>query len=198
MKNKLIYIGVFILVVFAQWFVPSQMILEHEDVATNGKVFKFSTSPIDPYDAFRGKYIQLNFKEDTGNVNTETKSLNYGDDIYVTFKDSSRFALVDSISINEPKNTSVYIKAKVSYVDNNYLGFVNSKGKRPVLSIHIIYPFERFYMNEIKAPKAETAYRENSRQTKDNVYALIAIKNGVGVVNDVIIDSKSIKDYVDN
>lgn len=198
MKNKSVYIGLFAFVVFAQWFVPAQMISDHEDVAATGKVFKFKTAPIDPYDAFRGKYVNLNFKENKGNITKETKSLNYGDDIYVTFKDSSGFALVEIISIKEPQNTSAYVKAKVDYVDNNYLGLVNLKTKRqPALAIHIDYPFERYYMNEIKAPKAETAYQENSRQAKDNMYANVAIKNGVGVVNDVIIDNKSIKDYVD-
>ena len=196
MKNKSVYIGVFALVVFAQWFVPAQMISEHEDVAANGKVLKFKTAPIDPYDVFRGKYIRLNFRDDTGDVTKETKALNYGDDIYVTFIDSSGYALVESVLVDEPKNNPVYVKAKVDYVENNMF-LLNSKVKRPMLAIHIDYPFDRYYMNEIKAPKAETAYRENNSEAKDNVYAQIAIKNGIGVVKDVIIDNKSIKDYVD-
>lgn len=196
MKNKSVYIVAFVLVVIAQWYVPAQMIGEHEDVATNGKVLKFITAPVDPYDAFRGKYIILNFKEDKGEITKETKALNYGDDIYVTFTDSSGYALVASVLTDEPKDNPVYVKAKVDYVDNNVF-LLNSKVKRPMVSIHIDYPFERYYMNEIKAPKAETAYRESNREAKDNVYAQIAIKNGVGVVKDVIIDNKSIKDYVD-
>ena len=176
MKNKSVYIGVFALVVFAQWFVPAQMISEHEDVAANGKV--------------------LNFRDDTGDVTKETKALNYGDDIYVTFIDSSGYALVESVLVDEPKNNPVYVKAKVDYVENNMF-LLNSKVKRPMLAIHIDYPFDRYYMNEIKAPKAETAYRENNSEAKDNVYAQIAIKNGIGVVKDVIIDNKSIKENVD-
>lgn len=196
MKNKSVYVAAFVLLVLAQWYVPAQMISEHEDVATNGEVLKFITAPVDPYDAFRGKYIILNFKEDKGKITKETKSLNYGADIYVTFTDSSGYALVESVLVDEPKDNPVYVKAKVDYIDNN-LFLLNSKVKRPRLNIHIDYPFERYYMNEIKAPKAETAYQESNRQEKDKVYAQIAIKNGIGVVKDVIIDNKSIKDYVD-
>ena len=74
MKTKLVYITAFVLIVLAQWYVPALMISEHEDVAANGKVLKFKTAPIDPYDAFRGKYIMLNFRDDKGKVTKETKA----------------------------------------------------------------------------------------------------------------------------
>ena len=195
MKNKSVYVAAFVLILIAQWYVPAQMISEHEDVAANGKVLKFKTAPVDPYDAFRGKYIILNFKENKGKITKETKALNYGDAIFVTFTDSAGYALVGAVLADEPKDTSVYVKAKVDYIDNNAF-LLNSKVKRPMVFIHINYPFERYYMNEKKAPKAETAYQESNRETKNNVYAQIAIKNGVGVVKDVLIDNKSIKDYV--
>jgi uncharacterized membrane-anchored protein len=194
MKNKSIYLILFIAVVIAQWLIPIVMISHQEDTLSTGKIFKFKTEPVDPYDAFRGKYISLRFKEDRAKINKETKKLNYGDAIFVTFIDSSGYALVDAVLVREPKDTQIYVKAKVSYVDNSIL--LNSKVKQPRFSIHINYPFERYYMNETKAPMAETAYRENNQQTKDNVYAQVAIKNGVGIVKDVIIDGVPIKDYV--
>jgi uncharacterized membrane-anchored protein len=197
MKNKSVYIIAFILIVIAQWLVPAQIISEHEDVAANGKVFRFKTAPVDPYDAFRGKYIILSFKENKGKITSQTKQLNYGDEIFVTFADSSGYALVESVSVEEPKNNQVYVKAKVDYIDNNFIFFNSKKQKNAAQAVHIDYPFERYYMNEIKAPKAETAYNESNRERKDNVYAEVAIKNGVGIVKDVIIDNIPIKDYVD-
>jgi uncharacterized membrane-anchored protein len=196
MRNRSVYIIAFVLIVVAQLWVPAQMISEHEDVAANGKVLKFKTAPIDPYDAFRGKYIILNFREDKGKITQGTKKLNYGDAIFVTFKDSSGYALVESVLADEPKGNPVYVKAKVDYIDNNFIFFNSKKEKNTAQSIHIDYPFERYYMNEAKAPKAETAYNRTNRDAKNNVYAEIAIKNGVGVVKDVIIENVSIKDYV--
>lgn len=195
MKNKSIYLILFIVVVIAQWLIPIQMINSQEDTLSTGKILKFKTEPVDPYDAFRGKYISLRFKENSAKTTKETKNLNFGDEIFVTFADSSGYALVDAVSVEEPKNNQIYVKAKVDYVDNNIF-ILNSKVKQPGLSIHINYPFERYYMNEAKAPKAETAYRENNQSTKDNVYAEVAVKNGVGIIKDVIIEGVPIKDYV--
>ena len=60
MSTKIIVIIAFIFMVFAQWYVPSKMILDREDILKNGEEFKFLTQPIDPSDPFRGKYITLN------------------------------------------------------------------------------------------------------------------------------------------
>ena len=56
MKTLYIFI-LFIIVVCAQLFVPSQMIFQQEDVLKTGTAFKFKTQPVDPSDPFKGKYI---------------------------------------------------------------------------------------------------------------------------------------------
>lgn len=197
MKNKTTYIILFILVVIAQWFVPMQMITEQEDVIATGKTLKFKTAPIDPYDAFRGKYIFLNFENNRVLATAETKKLNFNDEIFVTFKDSAGYALIQSVAITEPTTTSDYIKAKVDYVDNSiFVGNLDFDRGNSGIFLHINYPFERYYMNENKAKQAEKAYSIASRDLKENVYAEVAIKNGVGVIKDVFIDKIPIKEYV--
>lgn len=189
----------FILVVIAQLIVPIQMINIQEDVLTTGKILKFKTAPIDPYDAFRGKFIYLNFANDRIPVSIETRKLKYNDEIFVTFRDSAGYALPVSASKTEPASTSEYIKAKVDYVDNRaILKFNSAVNRRNRLFVYFDYPFNRFYMNEDKAPEAEKAYTAASRNLKENVYAEVAIKNGIGVVKEVFIDGIPIKDYVKN
>lgn len=196
MKNKYIFLIAFILIVIAQLVVPIQMISEQEDTISSGKILKFKTAPIDPYDAFRGKYIYLNFRDNKTAITKETQKLSNNDDIFVTFKDSAGYALVASVSVTEPKDTAEYIKAKVDYVDNMVtLKFIRNPNQNRQF-VYIDYPFDRYYMNEYKAPKAEQAYIENNKNIKNNVYAEVAIKNGVGVVKDVILDGVSIKEYV--
>lgn len=196
MKSKSILLIAFILVVIAQLLVPIQMIRNQEDILTTGKILKFKTAPIDPYDAFRGKFIYLDFADDKIPVNDDTRKLKYNDDIYVIFRDSSGYALPLSASLSEPNSSSVYIKAKVNYVDSRAIKINKSINHRDKLHVYIDYPFNRFYMNEHKAPEAEKAYNSANRNLKGNVYAEVAIKNGVGVVRDVFIDGISIKDYV--
>ncbi|UPT70597.1 MAG: GDYXXLXY domain-containing protein [Flavobacterium sp. JAD_PAG50586_2] len=198
MKSKSIVLIAFILVVIAQLFVPIQMINSQEDVLTTGKTLKFKMAPIDPYDAFRGKFIYLNFANDRIPVNNETRKLKYNDEIFVTFRDSAGYALPVSASKTKPVSTSEYIKAKVDYVDNRaVLKFNSAVNRSNRLYVYFDYPFNRFYMNEDKAPEAEKAYATASRDLKENVYAEVAIKNGIGVVKDVFIDSIPIKDYVE-
>lgn len=197
MKSKSILLIAFILVVVAQLFVPIQMISSQEDTLTTGKILKFKTAPVDPYDAFRGKFIYLNFANDKIAVNDETRKLKYNDDIFITFKDSAGYALPLSASLTEPNSTSEYIKAKVDYVDSRAnIKFNSSVNPHNRLFVYIDYPFDRFYMNEDKAPEAEKAYNNASGNLKENVYAEVAIKNGVGVIKNVYIDNIAIKDYV--
>jgi uncharacterized membrane-anchored protein len=179
--KKLLFIGFFALVVVAQWFIPLQMITEQEDILNTGKLYKFKTAPVDPYDAFRGKYIHLNY------ANTEVKVTNnekftYEDDVFVRLKDSSGYALIQSVSKKEP-NSGDYVKARVSYSNTNNF--------RQIIGIY--YPFDRFYMNENKAKSAETAYAEANQQPNQTTYALVAVKNGKAVIKDVLINNISVR-----
>src|SRR5690554_461138 len=65
MDNKKFLFIAFILVAIIQLAVPAKMIWDKENVLKSGKEFKFETAPVDPTDPFRGKYIALNYKENT-------------------------------------------------------------------------------------------------------------------------------------
>lgn len=180
-NNKITYFLFFVAAVVAQWFVPMQMIYRQEDILSTGKVFKFKTAPVDPYDAFRGKYIYLNYDQTTVSV-PNLKKYKSNDEIFVLLKDSAGYALATSISKIQPKSGD-YVKAKIGWVDQ----------LNPRKLISIEYPFNRFYMNEYKAKPAETAYAESNRNPNTITYALIAVKEGEAIVKDVLINDISIK-----
>ncbi|MFV8340788.1 GDYXXLXY domain-containing protein [Flavobacterium sp. XS2P39] len=181
MKNKKTLFLVFILVVLAQLFVPLQMIFSQEDIIRTGKEFKFQTAPIDPYDPFRGKYITLFFKEREITVKNATK-WTPGETVFATIITSKNgFAKITSISKSKPKNSESYLKLKIGFALNND-------------KIAIDFPFNRFYMNEKSAPKAEKIYQEFSMKKKNETYAVVAVKNGESVLKDIRINEVSIKD----
>jgi uncharacterized membrane-anchored protein len=181
MKNKKITLLIFALVVVAQLFVPLQMIFNQEDIIKTGKEFKFQTAPIDPYDPFRGKYITLFFKERDITVRNATKWIS-GETVFATINtDKKGFAKISSISKIKPVNSDSYLKLKIGFALNND-------------KIAIDFPFNRFYMNEYIASKAEKIYQEFSIKKKNETYALVAIKNGEAVIKDVRINEVSIKD----
>jgi len=184
MKNKYILITLFFFVVIAQVFVPSQMIYNQEEILNNGKIFKFQCEPIDPSDPFRGKYITLNFKETAIKVKS-SKDWKNNETVFakiITSKDG--FAKIQSISKSKPTDNSTYLKLKVDYI-NNY----DNECK-----IYLDFPFNRFYMNENKAKKAEEVYAESTIDSTKIAYALVATKNGEAVIKDVLIDNISINE----
>ena len=48
--------------VMVHLYVPAKMIFNKEAVLAQGKDYRFKTAPIDPYDPFRGKYIDLYYE----------------------------------------------------------------------------------------------------------------------------------------
>lgn len=184
MNRKKIATLVFILAIIAQWFVPSKMIWEKERVIATGRIFKFKTAPIDPVDPFRGRYIHLQFESDTFKVTDKTQWC-INEDVYVCLSnDSLGYATVKTISKKEPENTTDYVKAKIRFISDD---------KQKVLTIR--YPFENYYMEESKAPKAEKIYRNASIQQRITGYALVYVKSGESALKDVIVKGKSLTEY---
>ena len=181
MLSKKIILPLFIVVALLQLYVPASMILEREEVLETGKKFKFKTAPIDPNDPFRGKYITLSF--DRRSIPVEVDSIwKPREEVFVTIaEDKEGFAYPVAVS-KEPFDTPYYIKASVV---NSYDG-----------KVRVNYYFNRFYMEEYKAPEAETTYHQAQRDTATIAYALVAIKNGEAVLKDVFIDDVPIGEVV--
>lgn len=185
MKTKYIFI-LFIVVAFVQLAIPAQMIFKQEAVLENGVAYKFKTRPIDPSDPFRGKYITLDF--DINSFKTKDSLWERNEDILVYLAtDSLGYAKIDTISRSIlPNNSKDYVKAK-AYWYSNY-----SK------SVSIRFPFDKYYMKETKAYNAELAVRDRQLDSlPNNTHALVYVNEGEAVLEDVIIDDMSIKDYVD-
>lgn len=183
MNAKKLTLTAFILVVLAHWYVPAKMILDRETVLSSGTEYKFRTAPLDPSDPFRGKYITLRFNDTRYPLPTGAE-WNPGEDAYVSLTtDREGFATIRSVSKKAPHRDTDYVKAKVNYVTND-----------SVNTILLEYPFDRFYMEEAKAPRAERVYNESLRDTTKQTYALVSIKGNTAVLKDVLIDGISIRE----
>lgn len=184
MKTKYIFM-LFILVALVQLAIPAQMIFSQEAILKQGVAYKFKTRPVDPSDPFKGKYITLNFE--LNSFKTEDSLWFRGDDVFVYLKtDTLGYAKIDTISkVILPHNSKDYVKANA---------FWYSKGTK---ALSIRFPFDKYYMKETKAYAAEVAVRNRQRDTLPNhTHALVYVQDGEAVLDDVIIDNISIKDYV--
>jgi uncharacterized membrane-anchored protein len=185
MNKKHLYTGLFAIMVIAQIYVPASMIIQKESTLTSGIPYKFKTAPIDPNDPFRGKYITLGFDADRFHVRDD-ETWQMGETVYVNLDtDSLGYAMIRSISRHDLDDKSDYIKARA--------GYLTGHGNDILL---IEYPMERFYMEESKAYEAEMAYRESQIDTNQVAYAIVRVKAGDAVVEDVLIDGVSVRELV--
>lgn len=90
-----------IILIVVQLFVPIFMIANQYDILKNGEEVKFETKPVDPYDAYRGRYVSIWVDR-----NTQQKGV-YG----LLSVDENGFAKVESIQDTKPES-GLYIKSK--------------------------------------------------------------------------------------
>jgi uncharacterized membrane-anchored protein len=182
--NKLIFI-LFGAMCIAQWVVPGMMMYNSETVIADGKEFKFKTEPIDPSDPFRGKYITLEFEADFILLE-DSVTFRPGQKIFVTFADDAAgYAKPVEISETEP-DAEYYLQTTVAYVTNF----------RSNHRVQFELPFDRFYLEESKAQRAEDLYREAQRDTVQVAYAVVSLGSGQAVIKDVVINGQPILDLL--
>jgi len=188
MKNKKIVFALFIIVMAAQLAVPAKMILSQERILKTGTAFKFKTIPLDPSDPFRGKYIRLNFIEDTFEIKNED-NWTRNEKVYVIIANNDNgFATIKNVVKEKPSSEIHFITSSVKSV--------NSYGETKNITIE--YPFERFYMEEFKAKPAEDAYRDSFEKENTTAYALVYVKNGEAVLENVFINNVPIQIMIQN
>lgn len=187
MKNSMLLLTAFVLICGVQLYVPASMILEMENVVKTGVEYKFKTAPVDPTDPFRGKYVTLRFDNNDIRVEDTTTNWYFYKEVFVQVtNDADGFAKIADVSVDPFDNKTDYFKA---WIHSTYV----SNGQT---ELTINYPFNRYYMEESKAPEAEKAYAQVQWDTSRVAYALVNVKKGKAVLKDVLIDGIPIKEYV--
>lgn len=184
MKKRLIPI-LFACLVLIQLYVPISMIMQHELTLKNGTQYKFIVRPMDPYDAFRGRYVYIN-AEDAKVPVAEGEKLLYNQAVYVSVeKGSDGFANMTRVSALKPERGD-YFKTKLRYGIPAYAGSM----------AEVNLPFERYYMEEKLAPEAEKAFFELSRVNRGDVYVTVRILGGTAVLERLYMKGLPVEEYI--
>jgi uncharacterized membrane-anchored protein len=180
MKKELV-VGLFAGLIAVQIGLPVSMIAKRESTLRDGAIFRFKTAPVDPYDAFRGRYVAI--RAEINKVKKpEGMNLKYGQKVYAQLTvDEKGFAQVSQIAMQKPKD-SAYLTASVTYPTGNDIG--------------LNLPIDRYYMEEKAAPRAEQAYREHSRRDKQDAYVVVRVKDGFAVIEGLYVGDQRIEDAV--
>lgn len=185
MNSKTVF-GLFVAVAVAQVAVPVGQIWKHEDILRTGTPYKFRTAPVDPYDAFRGRYVALNYA-DTVAPERSGDHLTYRQPAYVTLeKDAAGFARFTELSA-QPPATGDYLRVQYAYREGT-----NQTAR-------FTLPFDKFFMQETQAPRAERAYWEhgNRRGQTNHTYVVARIKAGRGVIEELYIQDTPIRQFLE-
>ena len=179
MKISPSMMAVFAAVAVAQVMVPASLIVRHELTLQRGQPYKFKTAPVDPYDAFRGRYVALRFDQSHARLVAGQK-LGRGQKAFATIETGKDgFARFTAVSVDPPR-------------DQPYLRVHALWANGPDVNLEL--PFDRFYMEEHIAPAAEQAYWQNNRrgQTNTATYALVRVRAGTGVIENLYIGNEPI------
>lgn len=182
MRNPLV-VGTFFCLAFIQIITPLSMIARRESVLKNGEQFKFKTAPVDPYDAFRGRYVALQIEGADVPVSGEIR-LTAGQRVYALIgTDEEGYATFSAIATRRPA-AGPYIQAKVGYSIRKV-----GDGK-----VRLDLPMDRYYMEEQAAPEAERIYRQHSQRGKQDAYLLVRVQDGFPVIEALYVGGQRIED----
>ena len=177
--NRKLIIGLFLSVSFIQIITPLSMIAKREAVLKTGAQFKFKTAPVDPYDAFRGRYVALRLEDNYVPAVKEIK-LSRGQTVYALITvDSQGFARFTAAAAARPSNKP-YIQTKVLYVSGD--------------KVYLDLPIDRYYMEETAAPAAEKIYQQHAQRGAQDAYVMVRIKYGFAVIESLYVGAQTIED----
>ena len=179
---------VFAAVAIAQVAVPVRMIAQREAILRLGQAYKFRTAPVDPYDAFRGRFVWLGYEQNHARWREETEP-NLRSTAYARVEEGQDgFAVIREVGLRPPTSGD-YVR-----VEQIHRGWGTNSA-----SVYFTLPFDRYYMEETAAPRAERAYWEhlNRRgQTNHNTYAVVRIKDGNAALENLYVDDQPIAEFL--
>ncbi|MCL1856980.1 MAG: GDYXXLXY domain-containing protein [Kiritimatiellaeota bacterium] len=173
---KYLLAGVVVLGIAVQFAIPIRMITHREAILRKGVRVCFEAAAVDPFDVFRGRYVEIRLTEftrrDLGYDGTPSAWL------YAMVETNALgVAQIANVAVTPPsQQDTVYLRVKeerYSYSSN----------------VRLKNPFNRFYMPEKYAPVAEEIYREMSaRSSTNSVLLAVRIYCGEGVVEDLLVN----------
>lgn len=167
---------IFVVLGLAQLAVPASLVWKREKTLRHGSVWKFRTAPVDPVDAFRGRYVALEFDAETHEI-SPPPNLDYGQTVFVTMRQSPEgFAEIDQVT-SRPPDRDDFIEAQL-------------KGKTVSL------PFDKYWVTERDAPAAEAAYRAQSRRDKQNAFVTVRVFRGDAALEQLYLDGVPLGEYL--
>ena len=186
MSSSRLRLALFIAAAVVQLAVAGGAILRSELALRTGETFRFRIQPVDPVDAFRGRYVAIRMAVDSAPV-AEDLSIKPGRWVFIPLEvDGEGYATFGSVAL-EPPDHGAYLRLRAGgvYADEN---------GRQRLSVTAT-PFGRFYMDEDLAPEAERAVRSGPRDRRE-ASITVRVRRGSAVLEGLFIEGVEIHEWL--
>jgi uncharacterized membrane-anchored protein len=171
----------FVATCLAQLSYPASMIVGYERTLRTGTPIRVRCQAVDPADLLRGRYVQLRLETWTTRVERPEEYLESAEVFALLEPDAEGFARLLGIRDRAPE-TGLYLPAEVRTVDAE------------TGEVTVGLSFDRYYMDEYQAPRAETAFRSSAG--KDGAFVVLRVRAGRGVIEDLIVDGRPIAELL--
>jgi uncharacterized membrane-anchored protein len=162
-------------------------IMSYERILKEGEVFYLKVSPLDPYDPFRGRYVTLRFDTATKAPLAKGEAMKERPKAYAIFEHSDQNDSIKEIRFAKPLSGN-FLEVNVS---PHYQSMTQKDDASKL--VYFSLPFDRFYMREEIAPKAEQVLRARSGIT---VNAKLRVLKGKGVIEELMVGETPLSQFV--
>ena len=176
MNARRIRIILFVVVALVQLAVAGGAIFRSELALRTGEIFRFSIQPVDPVDAFRGRYVAIRFALDRAPA-PEGLEVARQQWVFVPLEVGSDGLAAYGPAALEPPASGAYLRLRSGGV------YPDEDGVRRVW---VTMPFNRYYMDENLAPEAERAVWSR-RSGQREAFVTVRVRKGVGVLEELYI-----------
>ena len=183
MTGRNLRLALFIVLAVVQLAVAAGAIIRSELALRRGEVFRFELEPVDPVDAFRGRYVALRFAIDRAAVDEDIPDL-VRKRVFVTLvEDDEGFASFGSVDSKPPTDGSwLRLRSGVIFTDDD-----------GVRQLSLTPPFRRYYMTEELAKEVDRSlWRRGIRPA----WVTVRVLNGTGVIEDLYVDGLPVRQWL--
>jgi len=173
----------FVALAVAQLAVAGRAIFLSEIALRRGEVYRFRLAPVDPVDAFRGRYVALRFAEDRAPIADDAPDFSREKVCVPLVVDDEGFATFGSPTLEVAEN-GAYLRLR-SGVD-----FHDDEGQR---RLSLALPFRRYYMTEELAKEVDRSlWRRGIRPA----WVTVRVRDGLGVIEDLYVDGLPVREWL--
>jgi len=148
-------------------------IWSYERILREGEVYYFNVLPLDPYDAFRGRYVTLRFENATKAPAADTTTAEEVSKAYAMLEHTQEGDRIKEVRFRKPVDGD--------FLEVNVHSVMATPKANSATTVSFSLPFNRFYLREDRAPKAEQTMRMRDVKVK----ASLRVLNGKAVIENL-------------